>query len=140
MAHISSTLLGLFSKIHEFRAFHISHIEKPGRSSHILFTILFLKKFLGHSVMVASSLPLCLCFFFQIVTPLSQMAFATEHSSSRWLINSPFISHRQHLIGPLIPLVWMFSHVSMCLLRRIQQKFATFEYISITLNHANYDQ
>ena len=81
--------------------FHISQIVKAGRSSHKGFTILFLKLLVGYSVIVRSSLPLCLLSLLKMVTPLSHKAVATLHSSSKWLIVSPFSSHKQHRDGPI---------------------------------------
>ena len=54
------------------------------------------------------------------------MESTTGHSSRRWLIDSLFPLHMQHLEGPLIPLVCNLSQVRMRHLSMSQQKAATF--------------
>ena len=117
---------GLFSKIRLLRVFHSSHTVNPGRSSHSLLTILFLNTFMGHFSNVMSSLPLCWWFLKKMVAPFYHMESTTGHSSRRWLIDSLFPLHMQHLEGPLIPLVCNLSQVRMRHLSMSQQKAATF--------------
>ena len=126
MVQISPIFLVLFSSIQLLRVFHSSHIVKPGRSSHSLLTNLFLNTFIGNFTIVASGLPLCLWFFLKVVTPFSHMDSTIGHSFRRWLIDSFFSSHMQHLEVPLIPMVYMLSQVRMHHLRTTQQKSTTF--------------
>ena len=75
--------------------------------------------------MVRSGLSLCLWSLLKMVTPLSHKAMATLHSSKKWLIVSPFSSHKQHRDSPIKPLAYNLSHVRMHRLITSQQKIET---------------
>ena len=122
ITHNSFVLHFLFSKKNWLRVFHISQTTNTGYSSQILFKILFLSLFLGHSSIVRSGLPYCLVLLLNSLLPLSQISEAIGHSSSKWFIVSFLSSHKLHREGPARPCFWMLSQVRILLLITNQQK------------------